>query len=77
MLVGIVTIDDMLDVAEEEATEDIQKIGGLEASRRALHDHPAAAHGPQTRGLADHSLSRRNADRHRHAASTRTRLKRP
>ncbi len=30
-LVGIVTIDDMLDVAEEEATEDIQKIGGMEA----------------------------------------------
>jgi len=31
VLVGIVTIDDMLDVAEEEATEDIQKFGGLEA----------------------------------------------
>ena len=31
VLVGIVTIDDMLDVAEQEATEDIQKIGGLEA----------------------------------------------
>jgi magnesium transporter len=30
-LVGIVTQDDMLDVAEEEATEDIQKIGGMEA----------------------------------------------
>lgn len=31
VLVGIVTIDDMLDVAEEKATEDIQKLGGLEA----------------------------------------------
>jgi len=31
VLVGIVTQDDMLDVAEEEATEDIQEIGGLEA----------------------------------------------
>jgi magnesium transporter len=31
VLVGIVTIDDMLDVAEEEATEDIQKFGGVEA----------------------------------------------
>src|SRR4029434_10428340 len=30
-LVGIVTQDDMLDVAEEEATEDFQKIGGMEA----------------------------------------------
>ncbi len=31
VVVGIVTIDDMLDVAEEEATEDIQKFGGMEA----------------------------------------------
>jgi magnesium transporter len=31
VLVGIVTIDDMLDVAEKEATEDIQKFGGMEA----------------------------------------------
>src|ERR1700720_4685043 len=31
VLVGIVTSDDMLDVAEEQATEDIQKIGGMEA----------------------------------------------
>ena len=30
-LVGIVTIDDVLDVAEEQATADIQKIGGMEA----------------------------------------------
>jgi len=31
VLVGIVTADDVLDVAEEEATRDIQMIGGLEA----------------------------------------------
>jgi magnesium transporter len=31
VLIGIVTIDDVLDIAEEEATEDIQKIGGSEA----------------------------------------------
>ncbi|AGA30134.1 magnesium transporter [Singulisphaera acidiphila] len=30
-LVGIVTIDDVLDVAEEEATKEIQRFGGLEA----------------------------------------------
>jgi magnesium transporter len=30
-LLGIVTIDDVLDVAREEATEDIQKMGGTEA----------------------------------------------
>ena len=31
VLVGIVTIDDVLDVVEEETTRDIQKIGGMEA----------------------------------------------
>ncbi len=31
VLVGIVTVDDMLDVIEQEDTEDIQKIGGMEA----------------------------------------------
>jgi magnesium transporter len=31
VLIGIVTIDDVFDVAEEEATEDIQKFGGTEA----------------------------------------------
>ena len=30
-LLGVVTVDDVLDVAEEEATEDIQKLGGVEA----------------------------------------------
>jgi len=31
VLIGIVTVDDILHVAEQEATEDIQKIGGSEA----------------------------------------------
>ncbi|HEY0784144.1 MAG TPA: magnesium transporter [Thermoanaerobaculia bacterium] len=31
VLIGIVTIDDVLDVAEQAATEDIQRIGGSEA----------------------------------------------
>jgi magnesium transporter len=31
MLIGIVTVDDVLDVAEAEATEDIQRVGGMEA----------------------------------------------
>jgi magnesium transporter len=30
-LIGIVTVDDILDVAEKETTEDIQKMGGMEA----------------------------------------------
>ena len=31
VLVGVVTVDDILDVAEKEATEDIQKLGGVAA----------------------------------------------
>ncbi len=31
MMLGIITIDDVLDVAEQKATEDIQKMGGMEA----------------------------------------------
>ena len=31
ILLGIVTVDDVLDVAEEEATEDFQKMGGVSA----------------------------------------------
>ena len=31
VLVGVITVDDVLDVAEKEATEDIQKLGGMAA----------------------------------------------
>ncbi len=31
LLLGIITIDDVIDVIEEEDTEDIQKFGGTEA----------------------------------------------
>ncbi|NTV98995.1 MAG: magnesium transporter, partial [Chlorobiaceae bacterium] len=39
-LIGVVTIDDMLDVAEEEETEDIQKFGGIEALDEPYMDLP-------------------------------------
>ncbi len=39
-LLGIVTVDDMLDVQEEEATEDIHKIGGVEALEEPYMDAP-------------------------------------
>ncbi|HED30490.1 MAG TPA: magnesium transporter [Prosthecochloris aestuarii] len=39
-LIGIVTVDDMLDVAEEEETEDIQKFGGIEALEEPYMDLP-------------------------------------
>ncbi|HMO81809.1 MAG TPA: magnesium transporter [Pyrinomonadaceae bacterium] len=41
-LIGVVTSDDILDVAEQEATEDIQKFGGLEALELPYPDTPLA-----------------------------------
>jgi magnesium transporter len=35
VLVGVITVDDVLDVAEKEATEDIQKLGGVDALESA------------------------------------------
>ena len=39
-LLGIVTIDDMLDVQEEQTTEEIQKLGGTEALNDPYMDTP-------------------------------------
>jgi magnesium transporter len=38
VLVGIVTVDDVLDVAEEEATEDFHKVGSVGPLRMSLRD---------------------------------------
>ena len=43
VLVGIVTIDDVLDVAEEEATREIQRFGGLEALDESYTNTPLLA----------------------------------
>ena len=40
VLIGIVTIDDILDTIEERDTEDIQKFGGLEALEESYTDTP-------------------------------------
>jgi magnesium transporter len=39
-LVGIVTVDDILDLQEEETTEDMQKLGGVEALEEPYMDSP-------------------------------------
>jgi len=39
-LLGIITVDDMLDVQEQETTEDIQKLGGTEALDEPYMDAP-------------------------------------
>ena len=43
MLIGIVTIDDVLDVAEATATREIQRIGGSEALDEPYMEHRASA----------------------------------
>ena len=40
VLVGIVTVDDLLDVAEEEATDDFHRVGSVEPIRTSLLDTP-------------------------------------
>ncbi|POY34842.1 magnesium transporter [Solitalea longa] len=40
VLIGIVTIDDILDIVEEEDTEDIQKFGGMEALEDSYIETP-------------------------------------
>ncbi len=40
ILIGIVTVDDVFDVAEEEATEDIQKLGAVEALDQPYNEIP-------------------------------------
>lgn len=40
ILVGIVTVDDIFDVAEEEATKDIQRLGGVEALQEPYINTP-------------------------------------
>ncbi len=52
VLVGVVTVDDVLDVAEKEATEDIQRLGGVQALDAPLSQDRRAGHGQKTRALA-------------------------
>ncbi len=69
---GIVTVDDIVDVVREEATEDIQNIGGTEALDEPYLDRPLLQHGPQARGLARRPLHRRALHRDGDAGATRT-----
>ena len=62
MLIGIVTIDDVLDVAEATATREIQRIGGSEALDEPYMDIAFGTHDSEARRLADGAVPRRNAD---------------
>ena len=60
-LVGIVTIDDVLDIAEEEATREIQKFGGLEALDDPYIETPLASMVRKRATLAGHPVPERDA----------------
>ena len=62
MLIGIVTIDDVLDVAEATATREIQRIGGSEALDEPYMQHRVRPHDSEARRLADGAVPRRDAD---------------
>jgi magnesium transporter len=66
-MLGIVTVDDVLDALIDESTEDVHKFGGVEAL-----DKPYMQIGffemMQARRLAERAVPRRDADRQRDAA---------
>jgi magnesium transporter len=62
-LIGIVTIDDVLDVAEAAATKEIQRIGGSEALDEPYMQIALARMVRKRAGLVDRAVSRRDADR--------------
>jgi hypothetical protein len=58
---GVVTADDVVAVVEEEATEDIQKLGGSEALGRTVPEDRVRAHGTETCRVAVGAVSGRDA----------------
>jgi magnesium transporter len=65
-LVGIVTVDDILDVAEKEATEGHSKTRRHAGVRRAVPGGKLPGNDPETGALAYHSFSQRDVDSNRH-----------
>ena len=64
VLIGIVTVDDVLDVAEEAATREFQLFGGSEALDEPYLRSRCLPDGEEARGLARGPVSRRDADGH-------------
>ena len=71
VLVGVVTVDDVLDLAEKEATEDIQKLGGMEALDAPYLKIGFVFDGEKTRRLVVRIVPRRNVDRVGHESFRR------
>ena len=77
MLIGIVTIDDVLDVAEATATREIQRIGGSEALDEPYMQHRLRQDDSEAGRLADRAVPRRDADRDRDGRVRSRRSRRP
>ena len=75
-VLGIVTVDDVIDAIIAEGTEDVQKFGGVEALERALSQDQLRDHDPQARRLAVCAVPVGDADDQRHAGTTRSKSKR-
>jgi magnesium transporter len=70
---GIVTVDDIVDVIQEEATEDIQKIGGTAALEAPYLETGFGEPAPQAGGMARGAVRGRDADRRARWDDSRTR----
>jgi hypothetical protein len=66
-VLGIVTVDDVIDAIIAEGTEDVQKFGGSQALEEAYVSVGLCDHDPQAGGLVVRPLSVGNADRECHA----------
>ena len=62
-MLGIVTVDDVIDAIVREQTEDVQKFGGMEALDEPYTEICFATHDQEARGVALRALPRRDADR--------------
>ena len=70
---GIVTVDDIVDVVREEATEDIQKIGGTEALDEPYLTGAFPAHGRASARAGSRRCSSARCSPRPRCGTTRTR----
>ena len=62
-IMGVITVDDVIDAIQEEQTEDVQKLGGMEALDEPYSHDLLLAHDQEARGLVERAVSGRDADR--------------
>ena len=55
-VMGVITVDDVIDAIQEEQTEDVQKFGGMEALDEPYMHDLVLAHDQEARGLAQRAL---------------------